>query len=118
MDSFEGLPWLNHNAWIASALIVVALTGAAVTMAWHIMETHSARYNYIAVLGLLLFAASFVLVGVSVGERPIVPTRTLIPVIRILWLAAALILNAFLGIYWSKRIHLRKSVCEAQAGQE
>ncbi len=104
MDNFEGLPWLNQNAWIASALIVIALTGSAGTVAWHICESHSERYNYIAVVGLLVFAVSFVLVGMSVGDRPIVPTRALIPAIRILWLAAALILNAYLCIYWGKRI--------------
>ncbi len=108
MDSFEGLQWLNQNAWVASALIVVAFCGAALTMTWHIRKTRSERYNYIAVAGLLVFAASFVLVGVSVGERPIVPTRALIPAIRIMWLTAAILLDVFLAIYWGMRLRLKR----------
>lgn len=103
-----GWPWLNQNAWVASALMVVAFAGAAATMAWHIVEIRSTRYTYLVVAGLLLFALSFVLVGVSVGEKPILPTRNLIPMIRILWLVSAILLNTFLLVYWATRIKIRK----------
>jgi hypothetical protein len=99
-----GWDWLNHNAWIASLLLVVAFGGAAVTMWWHIKETRSARYNYLVVAGLLIMAASFVLAGVSVGEQPIIESRVLIPIIRLLWLAAGVAINAFMVGYWLRRV--------------
>ncbi len=107
-DVLSGWNWLNQNAWVSSALLVVALTGAGVTMAWHIYESHIAAYNYLVIVGLLTMAASFVLTGISVGERPILPDRRLIPMIRILWLLAALIFNFYLCAYWARRLQWKK----------
>lgn len=104
----NGWPWLNQNAWIASALLVIAFGGAALTMAWHIAETRSSRSGYLVVVGLLVMAVSFVLAGVSVGEQPIIEDRTLIPLIRILWLLAAVMLNSFMAIYWAQRVNLNR----------
>lgn len=104
-----GWGWLNANAWVASALLVVAFTGGAASMAWHIRTTHAHRSNYLAVVGMLILAASFVLVGVSVGERPIIESRVLIPTARVLWFTAALIFNGYLIAYWSRRIHWKRS---------
>lgn len=103
-----GWDWLNQNAWIASALMVVALTGAAGTMAWHIHESHSARYNYLVIVGLVLMAVSFVLTGISVGDKPILPGRQLIPTVRILWLSSALIFNGYLCAYWARRLQWKR----------
>lgn len=107
-DWIVGWPWLNQHAWIASALLVVAFCGAAATMWWHIHESHSRRYNYVGVVGLLLMACSFVLVGVSVGTSPIIPNNRLIPIIRILWIAVALIFNFYLLVYWSYRLRWKR----------
>ena len=107
-DVFTGWEWLNQNAWIASALLVVALTGAGVTMGWHIYESRSARYSYLVIVGLLTMAASFVLTGISVGEKPILPGRQLIPTIRLLWLTSALIFNFYLCAYWARRLQWKK----------
>lgn len=103
-ELFGGWPWLNQHAWVASALLVVALVGGAATMGWHLRRTHGHRSNYASIGGLLVLAASFVLTGVSVGENPIVESRALIPLIRLLWLAAALIFNGYLVAYWWRRI--------------
>jgi len=103
-----GWQWLNENAWIASALLVIAFGGAACTMWWHIIETRSRRSSYLVVVALALLALSFVLVGVTVGERPILPGGVLVPMIRLMWLAVALMLNAFMVVYWSSRIVWRK----------
>lgn len=108
-DWLTGWGWLNQNAWIASALLVVAFTGGAASMAWHIRATHAHRSNYLAVVGMLILAASFVLVGVSVGEHPIVESRVLIPTGRLLWFTAALVFNASLIAYWSRRIRWKRS---------
>lgn len=107
-DLLGGWDWLNQNAWVASALLVVALTGAAGTMALHIHFAHSRPYNYLVVAGLLLMAFSFSLVGISVGERPIVTGHQLIPTIRILWLCSALIFNGHLCAYWARRLHWKR----------
>lgn len=107
-ELFSGWNWLNQNAWIASALLVVALTGASATMAWHIHESRSARYNYLVIAGLVLMAVSFVLTGISVGERPIWPGRQLIPMIRILWLSSALIFNGYLCACWARRLKWKR----------
>ncbi len=96
----EGWPWLNDNAWVASALLCVAFCGAAITMLWRGYETNSSRSFSVAVAGLLLLSASFVLVGVSVGTQPIVPGRALLPWIRLMWLWSALLLNGFMVLYW------------------
>ncbi len=104
----SGWSWLNQNAWIASALMVVALTGAAGTMAWHIYESRSARYNYLVIVGLMVLAASFVLTGISVGENPILTGRQLIPTIRLLWLLSALIFNGYLCAYWARRLKWKR----------
>lgn len=106
--ALSGWQWLNQNAWVASALMVVALVGAAGTMAWHIHESRSVRYNYLVIAGLLVLAASFVLTGISVGERPIWPNRQLIPMIRILWLSSALIFNGYLCAYWARRLKWKR----------
>lgn len=103
-----GWHWLNQNAWIASALLVVALFGAAGTMAWHIYESRSARYNYLVIVGLMVLAASFVLTGISVGENPILTGRQLIPTIRLLWLTSALTFNFYLCAYWVRRLQWKK----------
>ena len=107
-ELFGGWHWLNQNAWIASAMLVVALMGGAVTMWWHIKKSRSKPYNYLAVLGLVLMSVSFVLVGISVGENPIWPGRQLIPTIRILWLLSALIFNGYLCAYWARRLHWKR----------
>lgn len=104
----NGLPWLNQNAWIASALLVIAFAGAGMTMAWHILETRSTRFGYLVVAGLFVMALSFVFVGMSVGEQPIVENRSLIPLIRILWLAGAVLLNSFMVMYWWARVDWHK----------
>lgn len=104
IDTFPGWAFLNENAWIASALLVLAFFGAAVTLAWHINETNSHFYNLLAVAVLLVMAVSFLLTGVSVGESPLIPGRRLIPSIRLLWLLAGLLFNTYLIIYWSKRL--------------
>lgn len=104
----DGWDFLNQNAWLASALMVVALSGAALTMLWHMFETDSGGYNYLVIVALVVLAISFVLAGVSVGERPIVAGRQLIPMIRVLWLVSAIIFNLFLGMYWGKRVRWRK----------
>lgn len=99
-----GWEWLNQNAWVGSALLVIAFLGGALTMAWHIMETRSRRASYLVVAALLLLALSFVGVGVSVGDRPILTSRVLIPYIRILWFVAAVLLNAFIVVFWAARV--------------
>lgn len=103
---WQGWPWLNENAWVASALMAIALAGGAATMGWHVWRTRGRRSNYLAIVGLLVLAAAFVLTGVSVGERPIVEGRVLIPTIRLLWLAAAVIFNGYLVGYWWRRVTL------------
>lgn len=103
-ELWGGFPWLNEHAWVASALLVVSLLGGAVSMWWHIHESRSKPYNYLAVFGLVLMAVSFVLVGISVGEKPIWEGRRLIPVIRVLWLVSALIFNGYLCAYWARRL--------------
>lgn len=107
-DVLSGWQWLNQNAWIASALMVVALVGAAGTMAWHIHESHSAKYNYLVIVGLLTMATSFVLTGISVGEKPILTGRMLIPTIRILWFLSALTFNGYLCAYWARRLQWKR----------
>ena len=96
--------WLNQNAWCASALLAVGFAGAAVTMWWHMKETHGGRHNYLVVAGLAVLAGSFVLVGVSVGDQPILDSHTLIPAIRVMWFIAAVLLNSYLVVYWAQRV--------------
>lgn len=98
------MEYLNANAWVASALLSVAFLGASLSMMWHMFETHSKPYNYLAVAGLLLMSLSFVLTGVIVGEQPIVTGRALLPLIRLLWLLAGLALNAYIVMYWGVRV--------------
>ena len=107
-EFLDGWHWLNQNAWIASAMLVVALLGGAVSMWWHIKESRSKPYNYLAVFGLVLMAVSFVLVGISVGENPIWPGGKLIPIIRVLWFASALIFNGYLCAYWARRLKWKR----------
>lgn len=104
----DGWEYLNQNAWFASALLLVALSAAALTLLQYTIESGGGWYTYIGVVGLVVLACSFVLVGVSVGERPIVPGRQLLPIIRLLWFAAAVLLNIALTIYWIKRVHWRR----------
>lgn len=99
-----GWPWLNDNAWIASALLVVAFAGAALTMTWHMAESNSSKSGYLVVAGLLVLSGSFVLVGVTVGDQPVVSNGVLVPLIRILWLGAAVLLNSFMVLYWAERV--------------
>lgn len=100
----QGWEWLNQNTWVASALLVIAFGGAALTMAWHIVESRSSKAGYLVVAGLAVLSVSFVLAGVTVGENPIVNDRALIPLIRILWFVAAVLLDSFMVLYWSERV--------------
>lgn len=77
-------------------------------MAWHIYESRSARYNYLVIVGLMVLAASFVLTGISVGEKPIWPGGKLIPMIRVLWFTSALIFNGYLCAYWARRLKWKR----------
>lgn len=97
-------------------MLVVALMGGAVSMWWHIHESRSKPYNYLAVVGLVLMAVSFVLVGISVGENPIWPGGKLIPMIRVLWFASALIFNGYLCAYWGRRLRWKRPAPTNQSG--
>lgn len=103
---FDGWHWLNQNAWVASALMSIALFGGAFSMVFHIHKTNGRNANYLTVFGLILLAVSFILTGVSVGEAPIIEGRRLIPFIRIMWLISAIIFIVSLAFYWGKRISI------------
>jgi hypothetical protein len=95
--------FLGDNAWLTSTLMALAFLGAGVTMYWHMVETNAPSITYLVVVAMLILAGSFVLAGMSTGNKPIVTGGTLIPYIRLMWFTAASMINIFVVWYWIQR---------------
>lgn len=101
--------FLGAYAWLTASLMALAFLGAAITMYWHMVETNAPTITYAIVVAMLLLALSFVLVGMSTGDKPVVTSRVLIPYIRLMWFVSGAMINFFTVWYWVQRTQPRNN---------